>query len=71
MLFKILAFIAAAVPIVLFVRSVFFRRPTRMSEGIKEFKRQFDLAFWIFLGLVGCVVAFAFGKLVWTWWASL
>jgi phosphate/sulfate permease len=71
MLFKIIAFIAAAVPIFLFVRSVFFRRPTRMSEGIKEFKKQVDLAFWIFLGLMGCVVAFAVGKLIWTWWASL
>jgi hypothetical protein len=71
MLIKIIAFIAAAIPIVLFVRAVFFRRPTRMSEGLKELKKQFDLAFWIFIGLMGCVVAFAAGKLIWTWWGSL
>jgi len=71
MLIKIMAFIAAAIPIVLFVRAIFFRRPTRMSEGLKEFKKQFDLAFWIFIGLMGCVVAFAAGKLIWTWWGSL
>jgi hypothetical protein len=53
---------------VLFVRSIFFRRPTRLSEGMKEFKKQVDLAVWIFLALVGCLVAFAAGKLVWTWW---
>jgi len=71
MLFKIIAFIAAAIPLILFVRSIFFRRPTRFSEGLKEFRKQIDVAVWIFLGLVGCVVVFAVGKLVWTWWTSL
>ncbi len=70
MLFKIFAFIAAAIPVFLFVRSVLFRKPTRMSEGMKEFKKQVDLAVWIFIGLVGCVVALALGKVVWTWLAS-
>jgi hypothetical protein len=71
MLLKIIAFIAAAVPLYLFVRSMFFRRPTRLSQQMKEFKKQVDLAVWIFLGLVGCVVAFAAGKLIWTWWGSM
>lgn len=68
MLLKIIAFIAAAIPVILFVRSVFFRRTTRLGEGVKEFKKQFDVAIWIFLGLVGCVFAIAIGKLIWTWW---
>ena len=71
MLFKIIAFIAAAIPLILFVRSIFFRRPTRFSESLKEFRKQIDVAVWIFLGLVGCIVVFAVGKLVWTWWTSL
>lgn len=71
MLLKFIAFLAAAIPIFLFVRGTFFRRPTRFSEGIKEFKKQIDLAVWIFLGLVGCLVAFAAGKLAWTWWSAL
>jgi len=71
MLFKIIAFIAAAIPIIMFVRSIFFRRPTRFSEGLKEFRKHIDVAVWIFLGLVGCIVVFAVGKLVWTWWTSL
>jgi hypothetical protein len=71
MLFKIIAFIAAAIPFVLFVRAMFFRRTTRLSAGLKEFKQQVDLAVWIFLGLVGCVVVFAAGKLLWSWWTSL
>ena len=71
MLFKIIAFISAAIPLILFVRTVFFQRATRFSAGFKEFKKQIDLAIWIFLGVVGCVVVFAAGKLLWTWWASL
>jgi hypothetical protein len=67
MIFKMLAFVAAAIPIFLFVRSMLLRRPTRINEGYKEFKKQSDLAVSIFLFLIGCVVIFAVGKLVWAW----
>jgi hypothetical protein len=71
MIFKIIAFLAAAIPMFLFVRSVFFRRTTRVNEGLKEFKKQANLAVSIFLFLIGCVVAVAAGKLIWTWWSPL
>jgi hypothetical protein len=71
MLLKIIAFLSAALPLFLFLRSLYVRRPSRVSEGWKAFKKQIDLAVWIFLGLVGCLVAFALGKLVWTWWAAM
>ena len=51
MIFKIIAFLAAAIPIFLFVRSIFFRRTTRINEGLREFKKQTSLAVWIFLFL--------------------
>jgi hypothetical protein len=38
---------------------------------LKEFRTQLDLAVWIFLGLIGCVVLFAAGRLAWSWWTSL
>jgi hypothetical protein len=71
MLLKIIAFIAAAVPVFLFVRAVFFKRTSPLGEGVKEFRKQFDLAIWIFLGVVGFVFAIAIGKLIWTWWAAV
>ena len=72
MIFKIIAFIAAAIPIFLFVRSIFFRRTTRINEGLfREFKKQANLAVSIFLFLIVCIVVFAAGKLAWTWWSSL
>jgi len=71
MIFKIIALIAAAIPIFLFVRSVFFQRTTRVNEGLREFKKQANLAVSIFLILIVCVVVFAAGKLAWTWWSSV
>jgi hypothetical protein len=71
MIFKIIAFLAAAIPIFLFVRSIFFPRTTRINEGLREFKKQANLAVSIFLFLIVCVVVFAAGKLAWTWWSSL
>jgi phosphate/sulfate permease len=71
MILKIVAFVVAAVPIFLFVRSVFFRRTTRVNEGLKKLKKQANLAVSIFLIIIACAVAFAAGKLVWTWWTSL
>ena len=49
MIFKIIAFVAATIPIFLFVRSMFFRRTTRINDGFKEFKKQANLAVSIFL----------------------
>jgi NADH:ubiquinone oxidoreductase subunit 6 (subunit J) len=70
MIFKIMAFAAAAIPMFLFVRSMFFQRTARINDGLKEFKKQADLAVSIFLILIGCVVVGAAGKLAWTWWTT-
>ena len=71
MLLKIIVFIAAMIPLIVFVRKMFFRRPSRLSEAFGEFKNQIDYAVWIFLALIACVGLFAAGKLVWTWWEAL
>jgi hypothetical protein len=71
MFLKIIAFAAAAIPIFLFLRSIFSRRTTRTNEAFREFKKQANLAVSIFLFLIVCVVAFAAAKLAWTWWSSL
>ena len=70
MLLKIIAFIAAAIPLFLFVRAVFFRKTTRINEGFKEFKKQTDLAIRIFLFLIGGVLLVAAGKLAWAFWSA-
>ena len=71
MLLKIIGFLLAAIPVILFLRAIFFRRPNRISAAFAEFKKQVDIAIYLFLGIVGCVVVFALGKLAWTWWTQL
>jgi hypothetical protein len=70
MIFKLFALVSAAIPIYLFLRSVFFRRTTPMSEGLKKFRKQADLAVSILLILIGSVVLIALGNLVWAWLPS-
>jgi len=53
MFLKIIAFVAAAIPLYLFIRAIFFGRTTRINEGLKEFKKQANLAVSIFLFLIG------------------
>ena len=71
MLLKLIALAAAVIPAILFLRAMFVRRPSRFGAAFGEFKKQIDLAIYIFLGLVGAIVAFAAGKLAWTWWTAL
>ena len=71
MFLKLIAFLAAAIPVILFLRTVLFRRPTKVGATLREFKKQVDLAIYIFLAIVGCVVVFAAGKIAWTWWTTL
>jgi ethanolamine transporter EutH len=69
MLLKILALAIAVIPVLLFVRSVLFRRPTRMSQGFQQFKRQVDVMIWIFIAAAGALAAFALARMAWTWWS--
>ena len=71
MFLKIIAFAAAVIPVILFLRAIFMRRPSKLGGALREAKKQIDLAIYIFIGIVGCVVVFAAGKLAWTWWTGL
>ncbi len=67
MLFKLIAFIGAALPVILFVRTVLLKRSTRTAASLKAFKRQMDYVLTIFLIAVGCVLAYAVVEIVWSW----
>jgi len=70
MLLKIIVFIAAAMPVILLLRSLFFRRSTRFSEGMKTFRKQVDIVVWILLGFIGCAVVVALGRWALTMWPT-
>ena len=71
MILKLIALISAAIPLILFLRAVFGRRPSKLGAAMREAKKQIDLAIYIFIGIIGAIVAFAVGKLAWTWWTAM
>ncbi len=68
MLLKLLAFAVAVIPVLLFLRSVLFRRPTRLSQNVQQFKRQVDTFVWLFIAVVGVVGVITVARMVWLWW---
>lgn len=71
MLIKLIAFAAAIIPAILFLRAIFVRRPSRLGAAMREAKKQVDVAIYIFIALMGCLVAFAAAKLAWSWWTAV
>ena len=71
MLLKIIALLSAAIPLILFLRRIFGARQTKLGAAMREAKKQIDLAITIFIGIIGCVIAFAAAKLAWGWWFAL
>ena len=71
MLLKLIALAAAAIPAILFLRAMFGRRPSRFSGALREAKKQIDLAIYIFIGIIGCIIAFAAAKFAWAWWTTM
>ena len=71
MLLKIIALLSALIPLILFARRMMGSRPTKRGGAMREAKKQVDLAITIFIGIIGCVIAFAAAKLAWTWWIAM
>ena len=71
MILKLIALISAAIPLILFLRAVFGKRPSKLGAAMREAKKQIDLAIYIFIGIIGAIVVFAVGKLAWTWWMAM
>jgi hypothetical protein len=71
MFLKLIALVAAAIPAFLFWRAMFGKRPSKLGTAWREAKKQFDLAIWIFLALVGVIVAVALARIAWSWWMAV
>jgi hypothetical protein len=71
MILKLIALISAAIPLILFLRAVFGKRPSKLGAAMREAKKQIDLAIYIFIGIIAAIVVFAVGKLAWTWWMAM
>jgi hypothetical protein len=63
-MFKLIMIILAAIPVVLFLRSIFPGQSKKMSQAMSDFKKQVDYLVWMMLLLIGCGLAYSIWKLI-------
>jgi hypothetical protein len=61
---KLITILAASIPIILFLKNVFFRKSKVMQQASAEFRKQVDYLVWGILLLVGCVIIYSIVRLV-------
>lgn len=67
-MYKLIAILVAAMPIIMFLRTLFFRRSKVMQEASATFRKQVDYLVWGILLLVGCALAYSIGTLIYSFW---
>ncbi len=62
-MYKLIAFVVAAIPVILFLKSI-FGGTLKRSQAVADFKKQVDYAVWLILFFIGCGVVYTIGKLI-------
>lgn len=68
LMFKLIAVLAAAIPVVLFLHTIFFKRSKVLQKAFADFNRQVDYLSWGILFCVGCAIVYSVGKLIFSFW---
>jgi hypothetical protein len=62
-MYKLISIILAAIPVILFLRSIFIGQVKR-SQAVSDFRKQIDYLVWIILILNGCGLVYSLGRLI-------
>jgi hypothetical protein len=63
-MYKLIGIILAAIPIFLFLGSIFTAQSKKRSQAVSNFKKQIDYLVWAILFLIGCEVVYLIGTLI-------
>jgi hypothetical protein len=63
-MFKLITFIMAALPVVLFLKAIFFGQSKKRGQAVSEFRKQVDRVVWFILFCIGCTVVYGIAKLI-------
>jgi hypothetical protein len=66
--YKLITILVAAIPIIMFLRAIFFGRPKAMKLAISDFKKQIDYLVWMILFAIGCGIVYSVGKMLYSFW---
>ena len=67
-MYKLIAILIAAMPIILFLRTVFFKKSKVIQEASSAFRKQVDYLVWMILSLVAIALLYSIGTLVYSFW---
>ena len=67
-MYKLIAILIAAMPVILFLRTVFFKQSKVLKEASSAFRRQVDYLVWAILFLVACSLLYSVGTLIHSVW---
>ena len=67
-MYKLIMILAAAIPIILFLKTMFFGKSKVMREASAAFRKQVDYLVWGILALVGCALVYSVGSLIHSLW---
>ena len=68
-MYKLITILVAAIPIILFLRTIFFGRSKAMKLATADLRRQIDYLVWAILIAVGGGIVYAVGKLIYGLWS--
>ena len=67
-MYKLIAILIAAMPVILFLRTVFFRKSKVLQEASSAFRKQVDYLVWMILSLVAIALLYSIGTLIHSFW---
>jgi len=63
-MFRFIEFLIIAIPVILFLKAMFFGKSSKYSQALADFKKQIDYLVWAILFMIGCAVVYALAKLL-------
>jgi type IV secretory pathway VirB2 component (pilin) len=67
-MYKLITILVAAIPIIVFLKSVFFGRSQAWKQASSELRRQIDYLVWAILALIACGILYSTINLIHPLW---
>jgi hypothetical protein len=67
-MYKLITILAAAIPVILFLKTVFFGKSKVMQQASAKFRKQVDYLVWGIIFLVSCALLYSVAVLVHSIW---
>ncbi len=67
-MYKLITILAAAIPVIIFLKTIVFGKSKRMREASSAFKRQIDYLVWGILFMLGAALVYSVGTLIYSIW---